>query len=110
MPFAYPNITKVSKRLVDVEKLAKLPWEYDPQDPNYYIILQPPDSVNPTGLYEHTSHLRGQRAIFPRNDDPHLPYDKYGKPEYAWVKKRRHGRDNKYYKEDKYDDGDDRYI
>ncbi|KAF2189049.1 hypothetical protein K469DRAFT_626882 [Zopfia rhizophila CBS 207.26] len=94
VPEEYPNpnvptYLKIHKRYIDPETLDhyKVPWEYDPKDPSYRILLKYMEPDETDMLFEHTKLLKDRRAgragAYFTDEKPR---------EYAWVRKKRKGR------------------
>jgi len=90
-PAKAPVYPKVHRDYLAVETLKyyDLPWEYDPANKDYIIILRDMSKAETDILFEHTTRLRSGSLLI---ESSH----KKKQPEYAWIRKRsksRHGKD-----------------
>ncbi|KAF2189665.1 hypothetical protein K469DRAFT_700914 [Zopfia rhizophila CBS 207.26] len=82
-----PTYVKVHKDHLAIDTLLyyDIPYEFDRSDPNYIIILREMDSKETEILFEHTRRLRTRHGTRLLIEERH----EHGKPDYAWVRRRR---------------------
>ncbi|KAF2471993.1 uncharacterized protein BDR25DRAFT_302804 [Lindgomyces ingoldianus] len=83
-----PTYVKVHKDHLAIDTLLyyDIPYEVDPGDPNYIIILREMDSKETEILFEHTRRLRSKHSTRLLIEERH----DHGKPDYAWVRRRKY--------------------
>jgi hypothetical protein len=100
-----PTYIKVHRRFLDPDTLAhfNLPWEYDTEDPEYYIIFKDMPLEETSELLRHTKRLRelrkgGKKAKYGNDkycdEDEYIeigrrPYTSDTRDEYAWERRER---------------------
>jgi hypothetical protein len=86
LPAHQPTYPKTHKDHLSIDTLVyyDIPYEIDPQDSNYIIILREMDIKETDILFEHTRRLRQ------RNSERLLIEERASdKPDYAWVRRRK---------------------
>lgn len=83
-----PTYLRIARAYLDPQTLTtyNLPWENDPQDPDYIIVKQYLDSRETDVLFEHTKRLREGRGRMDGGGG------RSGRGEYVWVNKKKSGR------------------
>jgi hypothetical protein len=92
LPAHQPTYAKVHKDhlLVDTLLYYDIPYEIDPQNPDYIIVLREMSARETEVLFEHTRRLRtrNSRILIEERAD--------NKPDYAWVRRRKGPRHESY--------------
>jgi hypothetical protein len=68
-----PTYIRIAKKYLDVDTLAHydLPWEYDVQDPDYFIIFKALEQWDTDAMFEHTRMLREREKSGKRDSERH---------------------------------------
>ncbi|KAF2722590.1 hypothetical protein K431DRAFT_41562 [Polychaeton citri CBS 116435] len=81
-PSRQPVYAKIHRDYLSIDTLIyyDIPYEFDPDDSNYIIILREMSKTETNLLFEHTARLRSGRLL--------LEDSKKKEPQYAWYRKR----------------------